>query len=103
LWYTYDAANIISTTGIAKRKSDCDDRGTFNVFQDLMHFWVGYKLVKVLLIFGLTPKISDDLEDWSPDLFNVFTYMGNKKQDTNKEEADCVLPILFQKLNTTVI
>ncbi len=43
-----------------------------------MHSWVAYKLVKVLLIFGLTPKIRDDLEDWSPDLFNVFPYMGNK-------------------------
>jgi hypothetical protein len=67
------------------------------VFQDLVHSWVRYKLVKVLLIFGLTPKICDDLEDWSPDLFNVFTYMGNKKQDTNKEKADRVLTILFQK------
>ena len=62
-----------------------------------MHSWVGYELIKVLLIFGLTPKIRDDLEDWSPDLFNVFTYMGNKKRDTNKEEADRVLTILFQK------
>ncbi len=68
-----------------------------DVFQDLMHSWVGYELVKVLLIFGLTPKVHDDLEDWSPDLFNVFTYMGNKKRDTNKEEADRVLTILFQK------
>ncbi len=67
------------------------------MFQDLMHSWVGYKLVKVLLIFGLTPKICADLEDWLPDLFNVFTYMGNKKRDTNKEEADRVFPILFQK------
>jgi hypothetical protein len=89
--------NIISTTGIAKRKNDCDDRGAFNLFQDLMHSWVGYELIKVLLIFGLTPKIRDDLEDWSPDLFNVFTYMGNKKRDTNKEKADRVLTILFQK------
>ncbi len=67
------------------------------MFQDLMHSWVGYKLIKVLLIFGLTPKIRDDLEDWSPDLFNVFTYTGNKKGDTNTEEADRVLTILFQK------
>ena len=62
-----------------------------------MHSWVGYELVKVLLIFGLTPKIRDDLEDWSPDLFNVFTYTGNKKRDTNKEKANRVLTILFQK------
>ncbi len=97
MWYTYDAANIISTTSIAKRNGDCDDRGAFNVFQDLIHSWVGYELVKVLLTFGLTLKIHEDLEEWSPDLFNVFTYMGNKKRDTNKEEAERILTILFQK------
>ena len=73
-WYTYNAVHIISTTAITKRKNDCDDRGAFTVFQELMHSWVGYKLVKVLLIFGLSPKICDDLEDWSPDLFNLFSY-----------------------------
>jgi hypothetical protein len=56
------------------------------VFQDLMHSWVGYKLVKVLLIFGLDPKIRDDLEDWSPVLFNLFSYMGDKKQNTKKKK-----------------
>ncbi len=44
-WYTYDAANIISTTSIAK-KVDYDDRGAFNMFQELMHSCVGYKLFK---------------------------------------------------------
>jgi hypothetical protein len=56
------------------------------VFQELMHSWVGYELVKVLLIFGLSPKIHDDLEDWSPDLFNLFSYMGNKKWNTKKKK-----------------
>jgi hypothetical protein len=55
LWYTYNAANIISTTSIAK-KADYDDRGAFNMFHELMHSWVGYELVKVLLTFGLSPK-----------------------------------------------
>jgi hypothetical protein len=67
------------------------------VFQELVHSWVGYELVKVLLIFGLDPKIRDDLEDWSPDLFNLFSYTGDKKRNTKKEEADCLLTILFQK------
>ncbi len=96
-WYTYNAAHIISTTAIAKRKNDCHDRGAFTVFKEFMHSWVGYKLVKVLLIFGLSPKIRDDLEDWSPDLFNLFSYMGNKKRNTKKEDADHLLTILFQK------
>jgi hypothetical protein len=61
-WYTYNAANIISTTSIAKKKVDYDDRGAFNMFQELMRSWVGYKPVKVLLTFGLSPKIWEDLE-----------------------------------------
>ncbi len=76
-WYTYDVANIISTTSIAK-KVDYDDRGAFNMFQELMHSWVGYELVKVLLTFGLSPKVQEDLESWSPDLFNLFSYLGDK-------------------------
>jgi hypothetical protein len=70
--------HIISTTAITKGKNDCDDRGAFTVFQELMHSWFGYELVKILLIFGLNPKIRDDLKDWSPDLFNLFSYMGDK-------------------------
>jgi hypothetical protein len=41
------------------------------MFQELMHSWVGYKLVKVLLNFGLSPKIWQDLDDWSPDLYEL--------------------------------
>jgi hypothetical protein len=62
-----------------------------------MHSWVGYELVKVLLIFGLTPKIHYDLDDWSPDLFDLFSYMGNKKRDAKKEDANHLLTILFKK------
>jgi hypothetical protein len=51
-----------------------------------MHSWVGYKLIKVLLIFGLNPKIRDDLEDWSPDLFNLFSYMGDKNKVQKKKK-----------------
>jgi hypothetical protein len=46
-----------------KKKNDCDDRGAFTVFQEIMHSWVGYELIKALLIFGLDPKIRDDPED----------------------------------------
>jgi hypothetical protein len=98
LWYTYDAAITISTTSIAKRKVDYDDRRAFNMFQELMHYWVGCKLVKVLLAFGLSPKIRDDLESWSPDLFNLFSYLGDKQWDPSKKErAEELLTILFDK------
>jgi hypothetical protein len=64
-----------------QKKVDFDDREAFNMFQELMHSWVGYKLVKKLLNFGLSPKIWQDLKDWSPDLFNLFFYLGDKQRD----------------------
>jgi hypothetical protein len=98
LWYTYNAANIISTTSIAKKKVDNDDRGAFNMFHELMHSWVEYELVKVLPTFGLSPKVREDLESWSPDLFNLFSYLGDKQQDpSEKEHAEEFLTILFDK------
>jgi hypothetical protein len=39
-----------------QKKVDFDDKGAFNMFQELLHSWVGYELVKVLLNFGLIPK-----------------------------------------------
>ena len=57
------------------------------MFRELMHSWVGYELVKVLLIFGLSPKNCNDLENWSPDLFHLFSYMGDKQWDPKKKEG----------------
>ena len=65
LLYTFDAANTISTTAI---KFEFDDSGSFSTYQELMHSWVAYKHVKVLLNFGLTLKICEDLNNWSPDV-----------------------------------
>ena len=63
-----------------------------------MHSWGGYKLVKVLLNFGLSPKIHADLKDWSPDLYYLFIYLGAKQRDMSKKErADELLSILFDK------
>jgi hypothetical protein len=78
-------ANIISTTPIAK-KVDFDDRGAFNKFQELMHSWVGYKRVKVLLNFGLSPKIWQDLEDWSLDLFILFPTLATNNKILQKKK-----------------
>ncbi len=81
-----------------QKKIDYDDRGAVNMFQELIHSWVWYKLVKVLLTFGLSPKIQEDLESWSPDLFNLFSYLGDKQRDPSKKEsADELLTILFDK------
>jgi hypothetical protein len=46
-------------TSIATKKVDYDDRGAFSIIKELMHSWVGYKLVKVLLAFGLSPKVRE--------------------------------------------
>jgi hypothetical protein len=63
-----------------------------------MHSWVEYKLVKVLLTFGLSPNIWDGLESWSPDLFNLFSYLGDKQWDLSKKKcAKELLTILFDK------
>jgi hypothetical protein len=55
------------------------------MFPKLMHSCVGYKLVKILLNFGLSPKIWQDHEDWSPDVFDLFSYLGDKQQDPSKK------------------
>ncbi len=40
----------------------------------------------------------EDLESWSLDLFNLFSYLGNKQWDPSKKEcAEDLLTILFDK------
>jgi hypothetical protein len=81
-----------------QKKGDFDDRGSFNMFQELMNSWVGYKLVKVMLNFGRSLKIWQDLEDWSPNSFNLFSYFGDKQRDPSKKEhAEHLLTILFDR------
>jgi hypothetical protein len=63
-----------------------------------MNSWVGYELCQVLLAFGLSPKLQDALNDFSPDLFTLMSYFWKKQQDSSKkEEADRLLQILFNK------
>jgi hypothetical protein len=43
-------------------------------------------------------QIWQDLEDWSPDLFNLFSCFGNKQWDpSTKEHAEHLLTILFDR------
>ena len=69
------------------------------VFQDFIQSWVGFELVKVLNVFGLQPKIRDDLEAWSPDLFATFTYLCNREasNDQHKKKAFKMLDLIFDK------
>jgi hypothetical protein len=82
---------------LQKKIDGVGDRGAFHLFQDMMHSWVGYELVKVLLVFGLTPTIGQDLKEWSPDLFHVFTYMADKTRSAHKDEGEKILNILFSR------
>ena len=49
------------------------------MFEHIIHSWVGYELVKVLLKYGLSPSVRSDLNDWSPDLYELFVNFGEKK------------------------
>jgi hypothetical protein len=47
-----------------------------------MQSWVGYELVKILVMFGFQPvDLSDSLKEWSPDLYDVFSYMQTRKAE----------------------
>ncbi len=60
-----------------------------------MHSWVGYELVKVLLKYGLSPKLRSDLNKWSPELFKLFSYFGEKQRNPSKSPTR-LLNILFK-------
>ena len=97
-WYVYDARQVIATK-IAKKPSDGIDRGDSLVFQEFIQSWVGFKLVKMLNVFDLQPKIRDDLEAWSSDLFATFTYLCNREasNDQHKKKAFKMLDLIFDK------
>ncbi len=65
------------------------------LFHKFIQSWVGYELVKVLVLFGLQPtKLNPNLKNWSPDLHDIFSYMLTKKLEL-KDRADQILKVLF--------
>jgi hypothetical protein len=94
-WYVHDAANIISTK-IAKENFSVTDHGEMLIFQQFIHSWLCYELVKVLYVFGLQLQIRSIISGWSHELHAVFDYLNNK-QHKHKEMALKVLDILFDK------
>ena len=61
---------------------------------------MGYELVKILQLFGLQPRtINNRLKDWSPDLFDVFTYLDGNTilTEDQQDNASRVLDVLFTK------
>ncbi len=62
----YDAGFVIATS-ISRLPFTGVDRGQSLLFHEFMQSWIGYKLVKVLVTFGLQPvALSDSLNEWSP-------------------------------------
>jgi hypothetical protein len=93
-WYTFDAAFVISNSAIAKKKVDVEDRGgNHELFEHLMHSWVGYELVR---FYSNMPKLWSDLNEWLPDLYQLFSYFGEKQRDPSKSPTH-LLTVLFER------
>lgn len=96
-WYIQDASQILSTR-IVKKPFKPTDRGEMLIFQNYMHSWVCYECVKILYFFGLQPKIRSDLNNWSPELNDLFTFFSDKQGNNNKkQDANDVLDIIINK------
>jgi hypothetical protein len=66
------------------------------IFQQFIHSWLCFELVKVMYVFGLQQQIRSDISGWSKELHATFDYLNNK-QHKHKEMALKVLDILFDK------
>jgi hypothetical protein len=56
--------------------------------------------VKVLRAYGLQPRsLHPRLKEWSPDLYEVFTYLENKSALTEKQQTNTnrIIEVLFNK------
>ena len=97
-WYAFNAAFIISNSAIARKKNNGieDKGGNHELFAHLMHSWVGYALFKVSLKYGLSPKIRSDLNEWLPQLYEIFSYFDKKQRDSLKKPTR-LLDVLFEK------
>jgi hypothetical protein len=78
------------------KKISGTDCGEMLIFQQFIHSWLCYELVKVLYVFGLQPQKRSDISGWSQELYTAFDYLNNKQHD-HKETALKVLDILFDK------
>ena len=94
-FYVYDAGSILATV-IAKRPANLTDKGQSLLFHELMHSWVSYEILKVLIIYGLQPTtVNESLSKWSPDLYDVFTYITTRRH-VHKANAERILGVLMQ-------
>jgi hypothetical protein len=82
LFHIYDAEYVIANS-IARRPFGLGKagRGQSFLFHESIQSWVGYELVKVLVVFGLQPtRLNNSLKEWSKDLHDIFSYILTKIQ-----------------------
>jgi hypothetical protein len=85
-FYVYGVGCVIATL-IAKISFQYTNRGQSLMFHEFIQSWVGYLLVKVFRAYGLQPRsLHPKLKQWSPDLFDVFTYLENKFASNKKQQ-----------------
>ena len=96
-FYVYDAGFVIATSIAWRPSTGKANRGQSLLFHEFIQSWIGYKLVKVLVTFGLQPiTLTSTLKNWSKDLHDIFTYMLTKNPDL-KSRAEEILDVLFSK------
>jgi hypothetical protein len=70
------------------------------MFHEFIQSWVGYELVKVFRAYGLQPRSQHPkLKQWSPDLFDIFTYLENKSALDEKQQNNTrrIIEVLFNR------
>ncbi len=99
LFYVCDVGYVIATC-IAKRPFKYTNRRQGLMFHEFTQSWVEYELVKVSGAFGLQSiSLHTRLKQWSPDLFDVFTYLQNKSSLSKMGQKNAIrtIDILFTK------
>ncbi len=84
-------------TFVAKIKQNqppVKDRGAKVVWEDMIHSWVLYEVVKVIYLFGLNPGINKHCKKTSPD---IHQYLKDMEEGTASTESVELNNILFNK------
>ncbi len=72
------------------------DRGKHGTFQEMIQTWVTYEAVKVILFYGLNPKLNTTIKEVAPQIQTYIQYIKDPK-DSTYETAETVNKSLFNK------
>jgi hypothetical protein len=99
-FYVHGAGCVLASP-IARWPCSGSDRGQRLIFHEFMQSWVGYKLMKVLVTFGLQPNALNDSLMWSPDLHDILSCMVTKQNKVKyqvKENAQQIVEVIFNEM-----